>query len=437
MKNQPPSFAHKAVAVARGMGRALAWGAATVAITLLTLNLSLGNKQIDAPLQRLHAVGSQEFQQAMGAVVTPRLVPGNTVQALLNGAEIFPAMLTAIGSAQKTITLESYIYWSGVVGKEFADALQERSRQGVKVKVLLDWFGSHLDEPLIERMRASSIDVRRYNPLAWRNLQRMNHRTHRRLMVVDGSTGFIGGAGLSDKWSGNAQDPQHWSDTHFQVRGPVVTQMQSAFIDNWIATTGEVLHSLDYLPQTKSEGPALAHLFSSSPGGGARSVQLMYLMAMTAASESIDLSAAYFVPDEVARQTLLAALQRGVRLRILMPGPHMDNGVVRRASRAKWGDLLQAGAELYEYQPTMFHCKVMVVDGLWTSVGSTNFDSRSFSINDEANLNVHDAAFANAQIAVFEQDLAQSRRVTLDEWTQRPWWTRSLDAAAALLDSQL
>lgn len=419
------------------MGRALAWGVATLVITLLTLNLSLGNKQIDAPLQRLHAVGSPEFQRAMGTVLTPHLVPGNTVKSLLNGAEIFPAMLTAIRAAQKTITLESYIYWSGAVGKEFANALQERAGQGVKVKVLLDWFGSHLDEQLIERMRASGIDVQRYNPPTWYSLQRMNHRTHRRLMVVDGSTGFIGGAGLSDKWSGDAQDPQHWRDTHFQVQGPVVTQMQSAFIDNWIATTGEVLHSLDYLPQVQPQGPALAQLFTSAPGGGARSVQLMYLMAMTAATGSIDLSAAYFVPDEVALQTLLVALQRGVRLRILMPGPHMDNGVVRRASRAKWGDLLRAGAELYEYQPTMFHCKVMVVDGLWTSVGSTNFDSRSFSINDEANLNVYDAAFANAQIAVFEQDLRQSRRILLQDWAQRPWWTRSLDAAAALLDAQL
>lgn len=419
------------------MGRAMAWGAASLALTLLTLNLSLGNKEIDVPLQRLYTVSSPEFQQVMGSALTPQLVAGNKVQALLNGTDIFPAMLTAIRSAQKTITLESYIYWSGAVGKEFAAALEERSAQGVQVKVLLDWFGSHLDEQLIERMRASGIDVQRYNPPTWRNLHRMNHRTHRRLMVVDGRTGFIGGAGLADKWSGNAQDPQHWRDTHFQVQGPVVTQMQSAFIDNWIESTGEVLHSLDYLPQVQPQGPALAHLFSSSPGGGARSVQLMYLMAMTAATDSIDLSAAYFVPDEVALQTLLTALQRGVRLRILMPGPHMDNGVVRRASRAKWGDLLKAGAELYEYQPTMFHCKVMVVDGLWTSVGSTNFDSRSFSINDEANLNVYDADFASAQTAVFEQDLRQSRRILLQDWAQRPWWTRSLDAAATLLDSQL
>jgi cardiolipin synthase len=410
---------------------------ATAFATLLTLNLSLGSKEIDKPLLKLYSVHSPEFEWVMGATLTPPFAAGNQVRALVNGDEIFPAMLSAIRSAQKVITLESYIYWSGAVGKDFSDALTERSRQGVRIKVLLDWFGSQLNEELLEEMRASGIDIQRYNPPHWHNLNQMNHRTHRRLMVVDGKIGFIGGAGLADKWSGNAQDPQQWRDTHFQVEGPVVTQMQSAFIDNWIDSTGEVLHSLDYLPQVATAGTASAQLFSSSPGGGSRSVQLMYLLAITSATTSIDLSAAYFVPDEVTYRSLVQALQRGVRLRIIMPGPFMDNGVVRRASRAKWGDLLEAGAELYEYQPTMFHCKVMVVDGLWVSVGSTNFDLRSFSINDEANLNVYDAAFAIEQTAIFEMDLKQSRRVTLQEWKDRPWWTRSLDAAATLLDSQL
>lgn len=409
----------------------------TVFVTLLTLNLSIGNKEIDKPLRRLYSVDSPEFEWVMGAALTPRVVAGNKVKALVNGDQIFPAMLNAIRSAQNVITLESYIYWSGGVGKSFTDALVERSKHGVQVKVLLDWFGSQLDEELLEEMRASGIDIRRYNPPTWYNLSRMNHRTHRRLMVVDGKIGFIGGAGLSDKWSGDAQDPQHWRDTHFQVEGPVVTQMQSAFIDNWIESAGEVLHSLDYLPHVENRGTTSAHLVTSSPGGSAKTAQLMYLMAMTSASKAIDLSAAYFVPDEVALETLLQALKRGVRLRVIMPGPHMDSSLVQRASRAKWGKLLKAGAQLYEYQPTMFHCKVMVVDGLWVSVGSTNFDSRSFSINDEANLNVYDAAFAKDQTAIFENDLRDSKRITIAEWEARPWWTRSLDLAATLMDSQL
>lgn len=317
------------------------------------------------------------------------------MQALVNGNEIFPSMLDAIRSAQTSITLETYIYWSGSVGREFTDALVERSKHGVRIKVLLNWFGSDLDEELIDQMRAGNIDVQRYNPPTWYNLQRMNHRTHLRLLVVDGRVGFIGGAGLSDKWSGDAQDPEHWRDMHFRVEGPVVTQLQAAFIDNWIATTGEVLLSQDYLPRVADSGTASAQLFTASPGGGSRSMQLMYLMAITSAATSIDLSAAYFIPDEVALQSLVGALERGVRVRIILPGPHMDSVLVRHASRAVWGDLLAQGAEIHAYQPSMFHCKVMVVDGLWVSVGSSHFDSRSFSINDEANLNVHDAAWVS------------------------------------------
>ena len=410
---------------------------ATMVVTLAVLNLSLGNKRIDHRLERQHAVSSPDFRWVMGSVLTPELVDGNRAQALVNGNEIFPAMLEAIRSAKQNISLETYIYWSGDIGKKFSDALAERAKQGVQVNVLLDWFGSELDEELLDGMRASGIEIRRYNPPRWYSLDQMNHRSHRRLLVIDGRVGFIGGAGLSDKWSGDAQDPEHWRDTHFQVEGPVVTQMQSAFIDNWIATTGDVLHDTRYLPRLPPAGDAAAHVFTSSPGGGAKSMQLMYLMSITSAARSIDLSAAYFVPGEVAHASLLEALRRGVKLRIVLPGPHMDRSVVLHASRAKWGSLLEAGAEIYEYRPTMFHVKVMVVDGLWTSVGSTNFDSRSFSINDEANMNVYDAAFAQRQTAIFENDIAHSRRVTLEEWRGRSWWTRTLDIAATALDSQL
>lgn len=416
---------------------ALAWIAVSFVATLLIANLSLGNKEIERPLQRLYAVDSPQFRWIMGAALTPPLVGGNRAQALVNGTEIFPAMLDAIRSAQTSITLETYIYWSGSVGREFTDALVDRSKRGVRIKVLVDWFGSNLDEALLEEMRAGGVDIQRYNPPAWHNLQRMNHRTHRRLLVVDGRVGFIGGAGLSDKWSGDAQDPEHWRDTHFRVEGPVVTQLQSAFIDNWIATIGEVLHSLDYLPRVADSGTATAQIFSASPGGGSKSMQLMYLMAITSAATSIDLSAAYFVPDEVALKSLVKALERGVRVRIILPGPHMDSTLVQHASRALWGDLLAHGAEIHEYQPTMFHCKVMVVDGLWVSVGSTNFDSRSFSINDEANLNVFDAAFAAELTRIFEDDLRLSRRILRHEWQNRSWWTRALDTAATLLESQL
>jgi cardiolipin synthase len=265
----------------------------------------------------------------------------------------------------------------------------------------------------------------------------MNNRTHRKLMVVDGRIGFTGGAGVQDQWAGNAQDPEHWRDTHFRVEGPAVAQMQATFMENWIETTGAVLHGEAYFPKLEPAGPQLAQVMLSSPGGGGESMQLLYLLSIASAVKSIHLANSYFVPDNVEVEALAAAAQRGARVRVIVPGHHMDNKMVRRASRAGWGRLLRAGVEIYEYQPTMYHVKSMVVDGLWTSVGSTNFDTRSFSTNDEANLNVLDAGFAAEQERIFEADLEHSRRVTLEEWQGRSWMQKALDTVADLLSSQL
>ena len=410
----------------------------TTASWLLVLNLTLGDKQIDERVETGYSVADPQFQQVMGALLGPPIVNGNRVQALLNGDEIFPSMLDAIRSAQHTITFETYIYWSGTIGREFADALIERARFGVRVHVMLDWWGSDGIEDLqLENMKAAGIEVRRYNPPRLNSLGRMNNRTHRKLLVVDGKLGFIGGVGIADPWRGHAQDPEHWRDTHFRVEGPVVTQMQSAFLDNWIAVTGRVLHGTEYLPPQGAEGSYTAQMFTSSPGGGAESAQFMYLMSIAAARSTVRLSMAYFVPDNIAVNTIVAARKRGVRVQMIVPGAHSDRAILRRASRFEWGPLLRAGVEVHEYQPTMYHCKVMIVDELWTSVGSTNFDSRSFSVNDEANLNVHDGGFAREQVAIFERDLKASRRVTLDEWEKRPWSDKLLDALAGTLSSQL
>lgn len=412
----------------------------TGVVMVFVLNLSLGNKQIDEPLPRHYVVSDPSFERMVGAVLTPALVGGNRMQTLLNGVEIFPVMLGAMRDARSSITFETYIFWSGDIGAEFETALTEASSRGVKVKVLVDWIGGELGESKRERMRAAGVEVRLYNPPRWYDIGRFNNRTHRKLMVVDGRVGFIGGVGIADEWRGNAQDPDHWRGTHFRVEGPVVTQIQSAFIDNWLQTAGEPLYGDAFLPAVAAVDAAdtsLAQVFSSSPLGGAKSMQLLYLLSITAAERSIDLSAAYFVPDEVAIQALAEAASRGVRVRILLPGEHMDSAVVRWASRASWGPLLKAGVEIYEYRPTMFHCKVMVVDGVWVSLGSSNFDARSFSINDETNLNVYDRGFAAEQAAVFENDLAQSDAITLEAWESRPWSERALDLAASLFSSQL
>jgi cardiolipin synthase len=411
---------------------------ATAVFGLLALNLAGGEKQITYQIEHRYDVADPQFLRSMGVLLGPALLEGNRVDTLLNGDEIFGAMLAAIRSATRTITFETYIYWSGDIGKTFAQALAERARNGVGVHVLLDWVGSQkMDEELLSAMRDAGVEVRRYHPVHWYTLTKLNNRTHRKLLVIDGKVGFTGGVGIADKWTGNAQDPDHWRDTHYRVEGPAVAQMQSAFMDNWTKVTGKVLHTAGYFPAPKAAGGHRAQVFHSSVDGGAESMHLMYLLSIAAASRSIDLSMAYFAPDGVALGAILAALRRGVKVRILLPGPHTDAQFVQNASRSTWGDLLKNGAEIYQYQPTMFHCKVLVVDGLWTSVGSTNFDNRSFRLNDEANLNIYDAEVAARQIAIFNDDLKKSRRVTYEEWEGRPWLEKLIERGAALFNAQL
>jgi len=378
------------------------------------------------------------FAATLGAYTGTTVVGGNRVEILLNGEEIFPAKVAVIRKARRTITLEMYIYWSGSVGRQFADVLSERARAGVKVHVLLDGVGSgKIDDSYIDQMKQSGVEVERYNPPHFYTIGRLNNRTHRKLIVIDGMVGFTGGVGIADQWTGDAQDPQHWRDTHFRLEGPAVAQMQAAFMDNWTEVTGNVLHGEDYFPALQPVGTHLAQIFTSSPGGASDSMQLMYLLSIAAARKSVVLSASYFVPDNVEVKTLVEALKRGVKVKIIVPGPHIDTAIVRRASRARWGELLEAGAEIHEYQPTMFHCKVMVVDDVWTSVGSTNFDNRSFAVNDEANLNVYDREFARLQVRIFEQDLQRSRRITFEEWRNRPFREKLWEHATSLLGSQL
>lgn len=412
--------------------------ALTLVAVLVAMNFTVGEKQIERRIDRLYSADSPDFSRAMDVLLGPALLNGNRFEALLNGDEIFPSMLESISGAKRSITFETYIYWSGSIGKKFADALAERSRAGVKVHVLLDWAGSSkMDQAQLSEMKQAGVQVVRFHKPKWYNLARMNNRTHRKVLVVDGRIGFTGGVGIADQWIGDAQDPQHWRDTHFRVSGPVVAQMQAVFLDNWIKATGEVLHGEDYFPALTPTGTGVAQMFSSSPSGGSESMQLMYLLAITAAQHTIHLSSAYFVPDDLTLRTLTAAIERGVKVQIITPGEHIDVETVRRASRARWGGLLEAGAEIYEYQPTMYHCKVMIVDGLWVSVGSTNFDNRSFRINDEANLNIYDKDFAAKQIAHFQDDLARSRRISLAQWQQRPLAEKLWEHAASLLGGLL
>jgi len=407
-------------------------------LVVIALNFATPTKQLERKIEHRYPVSDPQFRREMGVLLGPSILPGNHVTGLQNGAEIFPAMLEAIRGAQHTITFETYIYWEGEVGQWFADALSERARAGVNVNVTIDWVGSaSMDQSQLKEMEDAGVHVVRYRPLHWYNLARMNNRTHRKLLVVDGRVAFTGGVGIGDPWQGHAQDPDHWRDIHFRIEGPVVAQVQSAFNDNWIKTTGELLNGAAYFPALERAGDMPAHMFISSPAGGSESMHLMYLMSIAAAEHSIDLAAAYFIPDELVTKALVAARHRGVAIRVLVPGRNTDSDAARLASKSGWGPLLLAGVEIYEYEPTMFHNKMMIVDRELVSVGSTNFDLRSFRLNDEASLNVYDREFAERMTEVFEKDLVPTTRYTYETWKNRPWTEKLKERFVQPIRSQL
>ena len=393
----------------------------TAMLVIVVLNFVPPEKKLTRQLVHDHGIAHPQFKRELSSLLGPTILHGNRIENLHNGREIFPAMLSAIATATRSITFETYIYWSGDIGRTFANVLAQRAQAGVRVHVLLDWVGSvKMDVALLALMKDAGVEVERYHPLQWYHMARMNNRTHRKVLVVDGRVGFTGGVGIAEQWSGDAEDPEHWRDEHFRFEGPVVAQAQAVFMDNWIKVTGVVLRGDAYFPALAPVANVDAQMFSSSPSGGSESMALLYLMAITAAERSIDLSAAYFIPDHLTQPALLAASQRGVVVRIIVPGKYMDADSVRMASRAQWEPLLQAGALIHEFVPTMFHCKILIVDSLLVSVGSTNFDNRSFSLNDEASLNLIDSEFAKKMTATFENDLSRSKLITLAAWRKRP-----------------
>lgn len=410
----------------------------TVFVTIVFLSLSTGERKLKEPLQPLYGVGDPAFRQSMGSLLIAPILPNNRVDTLLNGDEIFPAMLSAIRSAERTITFETYIYWSGEVGRAMADAIAERARSGVRVHVLLDWVGSQkMEQKYLDELTEAGVEIEKYHPPKWYHWGRMNNRTHRKLLVVDGRVGFTGGVGIADQWLGNAQDADHWRDTHYRIAGPAVGVMQAVFIDNWVKARAAVLHGEAYFPQLEAAGDCSAQITLSSARDGAESARLMYLLAIAAARRSCYIAHSYFVPDDLSVQTLVEARRRGVDVQVLVPGPHMDAKVTQLASKSRWGALLEAGVEIYEYQPTMFHCKAMIVDELWCTVGSTNFDNRSFRLNDEMNASIYDARFAKQQVEILHADRARAKRVTLEAWRNRPLGDRVKERLAGVFRAQM
>jgi cardiolipin synthase A/B len=357
------------------------------------------------------------------------VVAGNRVELLLNGAQIFPAMLAAIRSARHTITFAQYAYGRGPIALELVQALAERCLAGVGVEVLLDGFGSLQVPPeFLQSLRSAGCWVSIFHPLS--RLSEINHRSHRRILVVDGRIGFTGGAGVGRKWTGHGRREDHWRDTDVRLEGPVVAELQHAFAEHWREATGVLLAGEAYYPVLETRGPTAAQVIASAPPRGPHAAYTMFLRAIEAAQRSIHISTPYFLPDQAITEALLRAVGRGARVVVLGPGP-IDHNLVRDVSRAAFGPLLLAGVEIYEYQPALLHAKALTVDGVVGVVGSANVDNRSFAINAELNLVVYDAAFARRLDEAFADDLRYSDRVDYVRWRARApgrWLLRLLAA---------
>ncbi len=384
-------------------------------------------------------VASDSFLRATEALTGAPVSHGNDVELLVNGDNIFPVFLETIGSAKQTLNLLTYVYWTGDIAHDVADALSQRARDGVTCNVLLDAVGAmRMDTSLVSSMEEAGVRVRRFRPVKPYAIRRIANRTHRKILVADGLVGMTGGVGIAQEWTGNADDPEHWRDTHVRVRGPVVRGLQGAFAENWLEATGEVLAGDGYLPALGPvNGGGAMQVMRSSAGVGDTDAEALYFLAVASARESLDLTSAYFAPRPAFIEALVEASHRGVEVRILVPGSHMDKEIVRQAGRSTYERLLSEGVRIFEFQPTMLHAKTLVVDGIWSSVGSVNFDNRSFQLNDEATLCVQSRRFAAQLSEVFEQDLAHSEEFRRGRWRKRPLRQRMSEQAGRIIRREL
>ncbi|MEO8045079.1 MAG: phospholipase D-like domain-containing protein [Spartobacteria bacterium] len=389
-------------------------------------------------VEHTYGVNAPEFFGSALALYDPVPLPGNKLDLLQDGDAYFPAMLTAIHGAKKTVNFQAYIVYSDPTGRKFRDALIERARSGVEVRVLLDGVGSgwSLDNSDVKMMKEAGCKFAYYHPLkSWR-IDRTNRRSHRRILVVDGKVGFTGGVGFADQWSGHAQDEKHWHDVQVRVEGPLVSALQNAFEEHWIKTFGETLSGADQFPALAPAGEVkgqliASHSFSMAP------VPLTQAIAFAAAEKRIWITNAYCTPSDDQVELLVKAVQRGVDVRLIVPGQHNDQPLTKSAGRAAYGRMLEGGAKIFEYQPTMIHTKAMVIDGLFSLVGSSNLDPRSSQINEELDLAIYDQGFGQRMEAMFESDLKHSTEYTYEQFKNRSAWERTTEWLMLPFRSQL
>jgi cardiolipin synthase len=381
---------------------------------------------------------SDRFLEVVEALTDAELNRTGNLQVLTNGDSFYPAELEAIRGATRSVNLEAYIFHKGEIGRQYVEALAERARAGVKVNLTVDAFGSAATST---RFFAPLLDAGGklgwYNGPRWYRLMQMDYRTHRELMVVDGRIGFIGGAGIADQWYKGSKGNPRWRDSAVRIEGEAVCNLQATFAENWLASSGELLVGDAYFPEIQCEHPLVSMVVNSTPSiGGSTRARILFQLLLASARHSISITTPYFLPDKSLMKELCRAVDRGLRVRVLVPGRKSDHMVTRSTSRAGYGELLKAGAEVYEYQPSMIHAKVLCIDDLWVVIGSTNFDNRSFGINDEVNLAVRDSDVATRFERDMALDLEQSRHISLEEWRHRPVTERATELMGMVFERQ-
>jgi cardiolipin synthase len=377
--------------------------------------------------------GSEEFARLVEGITGSPVRSGNRVRILRNGCQTFPAMLDAIASAQSTIDLSSYIYWPGEITTRFTEALCERAKAGVEVNLVVDAYGSaKLDRDSVDTMEGAGVNVAFFRPPAWYTLDKLNNRMHRRLLIVDGRIGFAGGVGIADVWTGDAQDPEHWRETHAYIEGPAVRDILGGFAENWAEATHVVLGSSHFPDLAPVEGGVDVQVVRSAPGSGGTPTGQLFYAAIAGACERIWITTAYFAPDDAFADLFCDATARGVDVRILTNGPNVDKEVVRETGQRQYGRLLEAGVRIFEYQPTMLHAKVMIIDG-WANIGSSNLEHRSFGLDEELILTFSDRALVDELVRQFLDDVDASEEFDLNRWKQRSFAKKARERTFDLL----
>ncbi|MDX1982964.1 MAG: cardiolipin synthase [Bryobacteraceae bacterium] len=396
------------------------------------------SKPIRCVLEHDFGTDSAEFLSTVAGATGVPMLAGNRVSIYNNGDEFYPAMLEAIRNAELSITMEQYIFVAGSIGREFAEAFAERARAGVRVKLLVDAVGSSgIGREILDTLRDAGCELAWFRPIQWFTLHRANNRNHRKSVIIDGRVAFTGGAGIDDHWLGSARGPGEWRDVQIRIEGPGVTPLQTGFAVNWLETTGEVLAGPRYFPVLDARRGIEVQTVLSSPKGDVYSASILYSLSILCARQCIYITNPYFVPGGQTLDMLADAVDRGVDVKVIVAGAHNDTWWARMNSIRLYGKLLEAGVKIYEYQPSMLHQKTMVVDDLWATVGTTNFDQRSFRLNEESNVCFYDPDLVAELKRTFEDDMAQSRIVTIEDWQRRGFWSRAGEHIASLVQDQV